>query len=245
MSVYRMQIQYDGGRYNGWQRQGNTKNTIQEKIEQTLSRILGEEIEIQGAGRTDAGVHALAQVASFHTQQKEDINRWLQELNQYLPKDIRIHSLVKEQGRFHARLSATGKWYRYQIDNRLVGDVFERNYSMRISESLDLGQMRRAAQLLCGTHDYRSFCGNPKMKKSTVRTVDEIRILEENGKIVLEYHGDGFLYHMVRILTGTILEVGMGKRSAESMPELLACRKRSEAGFCVESQGLFLVCVEY
>lgn len=240
-----MQIQYDGRRYNGWQRQGNTDNTIQGKIEETLKRILSEDVEIQGAGRTDAGVHAMAQVASFHTAQKEDVKKWQIELNHYLPKDIRILSMEKEQGRFHARLSATGKTYHYLIDNAPVSDVFARAYCMRVEAPLSVERMKRAAALLTGTHDYKAFCGNPRMKKSTVRTVDSISITKEQGKIRIEYHGDGFLFHMVRILTGTLIEVGLGKKEPEEMTEILESLDRQKAGFCAESQGLFLVGVDY
>lgn len=245
MAVYKMQVQYDGRRYNGWQRQGNTGQTIQGKLEETLGRILSEDVEIQGAGRTDAGVHAMAQVASFHTARKEDVRRWQNELNQYLPKDIRIHSLEKAGERFHARLSATGKTYVYQIDNGPVPDVFARAYSMRIEAPLSVERMKQAAGLLTGTHDYKAFCGNSRMKKSTVRTVDSVCITEEHGKIRIEYHGDGFLFHMVRILTGTLIEVGLGKKEPEEMPEILKSRDRQKAGFCAESQGLFLMGVDY
>lgn len=245
MAVYKMQIQYDGRRYNGWQRQRNTDNTIQGKIEEILGRILSETVEIQGAGRTDAGVHAIAQVASFHTAQKEDVKKWKHELNHYLPKDIRILAMEKEQGRFHARLSATGKTYRYQIDNAPVFDVFARAYCMRVEPPLLIERMKRAAALLTGTHDYKAFCGNPRMKKSTVRTVDSILITEEQGKIRIEYHGDGFLFHMVRILTGTLIEVGLGRKEPEEMTDILESLDRQKSGFCAESQGLFLVGVDY
>lgn len=245
MAVYKMQIQYDGRRYNGWQRQGNTENTIQGKIEETLSRILSKAVEIQGAGRTDAGVHAIAQVASFHTETDGDVKEWKNELNRYLPKDIRILSLERERERFHARLSAKGKTYRYLIDNGEVADVFARAYSMRVESPLSVERMEKAAALLTGTHDYKAFCGNPRMKKSTVRTVDSISIAREQGKIQLEYHGDGFLFHMVRILTGTLIEVGLGKKEPEEMTDILESLNRQKAGFCAESQGLFLVEVDY
>lgn len=245
MAVYKMQIQYDGRRYNGWQRQGSTDNTIQRKIEETLGRILSEDVEIKGAGRTDAGVHAIGQVAGFHTRKKGDVKKWMEELNRYLPKDIRILSLEKAEERFHARLSAKGKTYRYVIDNGPVADVFSRAYSMRVESPLSVERMEKAAELLTGTHDYKAFCGNPRMKKSTVRTVDSIRITKDQGKIQIEYHGDGFLFHMVRILTGTLIEVGQGIKEPEEIPKILEGLDRQRAGFCAESQGLFLVEVDY
>lgn len=242
---YRLTIQYDGSRYDGWQKQGNTDNTLQGKLESVLSRLAGQPVEVHGAGRTDAGVHASGQVASVklpgdHTPQ--EIKSYV---NRYLPEDIAVTEVEEAEERFHARLSAKGKVYRYAIRLGDTPDVFRRKYQYRVEEKLDAEEMRRAAQLLCGTHDFRSFCANRRYKKSTVRTVSSIEIQVDGDTMTLTFRGDGFLYHMVRILTGTLLEVGMGERRAEEMPGILAALDRSAAGKTAPAQGLSLVRVEY
>lgn len=242
---YRLMIQYDGTRYDGWQRQGNTDNTIQGRLEDALFRLTGERAELHGAGRTDAGVHALGQVASVRltgTLPPEELRRGI---NGLLPEDIAVTAAAAAGERFHARLNATGKTYRYAIRLGDVPDVFRRRYQLRVEEALDLAAMERAAALLTGRHDYRSFCGNRKMKKSAIRTVDTINICAKGNDITLTFHGDGFLYHMVRILVGTLLEVGRGERSAEEMPAILAARDRSAAGAAAPARGLTLVEVDY
>jgi len=242
---YKLTIQYDGSRYDGWQRQGNTDNTVQGKLEGVLSRLAGEPVEVHGAGRTDAGVHALGQVASV----KLPGNRTSQEIgsyvNQYLPDDIAVTEVESADDRFHARLSAVGKVYRYAIRMGDTPDVFRRKYQYRVEEPLNVEEMKRAAQLLCGTHDYRSFCSNKRYKKSTVRTVHAIDIVVDGADMTITFRGDGFLYNMVRILTGTLLEVGLGERRAEEMPAILAALDRAAAGKTAPAQGLTLVEVEY
>lgn len=178
---YKAILQYDGTRYRGWQVQGNTDNTIQGKIETLLTRMAGEPVEINGSGRTDAGVHAAGQVISFRCQTDrtpEDICAYM---NQYLPEDICVLSVEEAAPRFHARLNAVRKTYVYRIWNAPVRPVFERKYVTWIEQPLDVDAMRRAAKLLCGTHDYRAFCSLKKFKKSTVRTVEEMNI-EHLGK---------------------------------------------------------------
>ena len=192
MQNYKLTIQYDGTRYNGWQRQGNTENTIQGKLNEIIGRYLGEEMDIAGSGRTDAGVHALGQVANFKTRKCLDRDHFLKEINDYLPHDIRITKVESVDERFHARLSAVSKTYEYVIDNGSVSDVFARKYSYRLEEKLDVERMRRAAELLTGTYDYLSFCGNKKFKKSSVRTVTDISITEADGKIRISFTGMDF-----------------------------------------------------
>ena len=159
MQNYKLTIQYDGTRYNGWQRQGNTENTIQGKMNEIIGKYLGEEIDIAGSGRTDAGVHANGQVANFKTAKFLDKDKCLMEINSYLPHDIRVMKVESVDERFHARLSAVSKTYEYVIDNAPVADVFSRKYSYRLEQHLDVEKMRKAAALLMGTHDYISFCG--------------------------------------------------------------------------------------
>ncbi len=245
MYTYKLVLTYDGSRYNGWQRQGNTSNTIQEKLETLLSRLLGEPIEVAGSGRTDAGVHALGQVVSFHCTQKQDCPGLLAALRRYLPEDIGAVALEEAGPRFHARLNATGKTYVYRIWNSDAPNVFGRKYLYTLPEQLDIPAMERAATLLIGTHDYMSFCANKRIKKSTIRTVTAIEITRHGQELQLRFTGDGFLYNMVRILVGTLLEVGLGKREAESMPALLAARDRSRAGYLVPGHGLYLEAVYY
>lgn len=241
---YRIDIQYDGTRYNGWQKQKNTDQTIQGKIESVLSRMVEMPVEIQGAGRTDAGVHALGQVASVHldsTRSPEEIRCYL---NHYLPEDIGILSVRPAAERFHARLNAVGKQYDYRIATDPALHVFDRKYLYPFTEPLDLAAMKAAAGYLTGTHDFQSFCAR-KMKKSTVRQLDSIVFTELPGELCISYQGNGFLYNMVRILTGTLLEVGTKKRSPESIPAIFASGIRENAGFTAPAQGLVLRKVIY
>ena len=242
---YKLTIQYDGSRYDGWQRQGNTDNTIQGKIESVLSRLVGESVEIHGAGRTDAGVHAEGQVASVKLPGKRPAAEVMDYLNQYLPEDIAVVAVEEADERFHARLTAVGKVYRYDIRLGSTPNVFRRKYQYRVEQPLDIAAMRQAAEHLTGTHDYRAFCSNKRYKKSTVRTVSAIDIAVEDADMSITFRGDGFLYNMVRILTGTLLEVGLGERKAEEMPTILESLDRTRAGKTAPAQGLTLVQVEY
>lgn len=242
---YKLILQYDGSRYDGWQKQGNTDNTIQGKIESVLSRMAGETVEIHGAGRTDAGVHALGQTASVRLSGGFLPEEVMNYLNAYLPEDIAVTDVREADERFHARLSAKGKAYRYDIRLGRVPDVFLRKYQYRVEQQLDIDAMKRAAEKLVGTHDFRSFCANKRYKKSTVRTITSIEIDVQGSNMSITFKGDGFLYHMVRILTGTLLEVGQGMRPAEEMEDILTARDRTRAGKTAPAQGLTLVQVEY
>ena len=242
---YKLTIQYDGSRYDGWQKQGNTGSTIQGELEEVLSRLCGTPVEVHGAGRTDAGVHAEGQIASVRLPDHLSAAEISEALNHYLPEDIAVAAVQAAEERFHARLSAKGKVYRYSIRMGGVPDVFRRKYQYRVEEPLDLTAMKQAAELLTGTHDFRSFCSNKRYKKSTVRTVRTISIEANGSDLTLTFEGDGFLYNMVRILTGTLLEVGLGQRNAEEMPEILASLDRTRAGKTAPAQGLCLVEVKY
>lgn len=245
MRNLRMIIQYDGTKYDGWQRQGNTANTIQERIETVISRITGENIELNASGRTDAGVHALGQVANFKTDSEHDEKYMLKEINRYLPKDIRILDLKKEDIRFHARLNAKSKTYIYRIDNTDFGSVFDRRYAMRFNERLDVKSMEEAAAFYIGEHDFKSFCTKKNMKKSTVRHIYNVDITQNKGIIEITYCGNGFLYNMVRILTGTLIDVGRGRLKPSDIADIIEARDRGRAGFTAEPEGLFLKSVEY
>ena len=244
MRNLRLDICYDGTRYRGWQRLSGTDNTIQGKLETALSRILGEPIEISGSGRTDAGVHAKGQVANFHCESTMPAGEILLQLRRYLPEDIGIYSCREASNRFHARLNAKEKTYCYRIWNSEAPCVFERRFVAVFPEKLDLAAMEQAAEKLVGEHDFSAFCGNPRFKKTTVRFLRSIRIQRVGEELRLSFTGNGFLHSMVRILTGTLIEVGRGQRSAESM-ELLFGAKREQAGFLAPPQGLCLMEVQY
>ena len=252
MNNYKLILQYDGTRYSGWQKQGNTDNTIQAKLETIAGKLTGTPTDVNGSGRTDAGVHALGQVANFRCEKIFADTDYIRDyFNHALPMDIRVISAEEVPTRFHARLNAKEKHYRYVIDNAIVPDVFERRYAARIPVehepriSYDIAEMKKAAAYLTGKHDFKSFCDNRHMKKSTVRTIRDIRIANDNDRITLDFYGNGFLYHMVRILTGTLLEVGSGQRSAGDIPRILQSLDRREAGFTAPAPGLFLVEVKY
>ncbi|MCR5663332.1 MAG: tRNA pseudouridine(38-40) synthase TruA [Oscillospiraceae bacterium] len=245
MKNYRLELCYEGSRYRGWQKQGNTDNTIQAKLEALLSRLLDQEIELSASGRTDAGVHARRQVCSFRAETGKSCAQLLGQLRRELPEDIGAISLEEAPPRFHARLSCRGKTYLYRLWNSDEPCVFERRTVTVWPEALDEEAMRRAAALLVGRHNFGSFCGNPRMKKSTVRELRSIELVREGEELRLFFEGDGFLMNMVRILTGTLLEVGAHRREPEEMPAILSARERSAAGFTAPARGLTLWDVRY
>ena len=244
MRNLRLDICYDGTRYRGWQRLVGTENTIQGKLETTLSRILGETIEISGSGRTDAGVHARGQVANFHCESQMSAEEILRALRQYLPEDIGVISCRECSPRFHARLNALEKTYLYRIHNSDSPCVFDRRYVAVMPEPLDMAAMQTAAQLLCGEHDFSAFCGNPKFKKSTVRYIRSATVERIGEDIHITFTGNGFIHNQVRIMVGTLIEVGRGERHANTIP-LLFGGKRADAGFLAPPQGLCLMEVRY
>lgn len=244
MRNLRLDICYDGTRYRGWQRLPGKEDTIQGKLETALSRILGESIEISGSGRTDAGVHARGQVANFHCESAKPAGEILRELRRYLPEDIGIYSCRDVSERFHARLNAKEKTYLYRIWNSEKPCVFERRFVAQFPESLNIDAMKTAADILCGQHDFSAFCGNAKMKKSTVRYIRSIEFVRSGDELQIYVTGNGFLHNMVRILVGTLIETGRAERSPESVL-LLFGGKRADAGFLAPAQGLCLLEVQY
>ena len=245
MNHIKIVLQYDGSRYDGWQKQGNTGQTIQGKLEDVLEKLAGVPVEVRGAGRTDAGVHALGQTADFYIPDPISPPEVKSYLNRYLPEDIRILKAGQAGERFHSRLNAVSKTYRYVIETGEKKDVFQRKYVYGLGKRPDVEAMKQGASFLTGERDFKSFCANKKMKKSTVRTVYSIDIREEGSRIILTFRGNGFLYHMVRIMTGTLIEVGLGKRPPEDIKRILAAANREEAGFTASAEGLFLVKVDY
>ena len=244
MPNLRLDLCYDGTRYRGWQRLSGVENTIQGKLEQTLSRILNEPIEISGSGRTDAGAHALGQVANFHCRSRMAPEQILLELRRYLPEDIGIYSCREVPERFHARLNAKTKTYRYRIWNSEQPCVFQRRFVAVMPQKLDVTAMERAAAQLLGEHDFSAFCAAKSKKKSTVRRIDAITITRVGEELQFDVTGNGFLYNMVRILVGTLVEVGLGQRDADQISRLFG-RPRSEAGVLMSPQGLCLMEVTY
>ncbi len=244
MRNLRLDLCYDGTRYQGWQRLKGVDNTVQGKLEQALSRILGEPIEISGSGRTDAGAHALGQVANFHCESNMACGEILSQLRRYLPEDIGIYSCKEAVPRFHARLNAVRKTYRYRIWNSEAPCVFDRKQVYILPEQLALDKMRQAAEYFLGEHEYAAFNANKHMKKSTIRRIDAVKITRVGDEIQFLFTGNGFLYNMVRIMVGTLVEVGLGRRDPDSIPALFGAR-REDAGFLVPAQGLCLMEVEY
>ena len=244
MRNIRLDICYEGTRYRGWQRLNSTDNTIQAKLETALTRILGESIEVHGSGRTDAGTHARLQVANFHCNNNMPSCEILQQLQRYLPEDIGIYSCRDVSPRFHARLNAKTKTYCYRIWNSDAPCVFERKFVAPVWQDLDLEAMKEAAQLFLGQHDFSAFCANKNMKKSTVRFIESIQILRSGPEVLITVTGNGFLHHMVRIMVGTLVEVGRGERQPNSITELFGA-VRSQAGVLMPACGLCLMEVTY
>jgi len=245
MANYKLTFCYDGTRYRGWQNQNNVTNTIQHKMEMVLSDILHEPTSLQASGRTDAGVHAHMQVANFHSSQDLETDKILSQLRHQLPQDIGALILEKVPDSFHARLNCTGKTYRYYLWNSEDPCVFQRRYRTVLTEPLDLVAMQKAATLFLGTHDFSAFTSSRNKKHSSVRTIREITIRKEGPELIMEYSADGFLYNMVRILTGSLIEVGLGEKTKEDLIDALESGIRADAGFTAPPQGLFLWNVEY
>lgn len=245
---YKLIIAYDGTRYLGWQKLGERGSkdygrTIQGKLEAVLSKMTGAPVEVNGAGRTDAGVHAAGQCANFKTAYDTTPAAIVEYCNTYLPEDIAVLAAEEVPARFHARLHARGKLYRYRLRNSAAPDVFSQRFSYRVAAPLELDAMEAAAARVCGQHDFRPFCASKRTKKSTVRTVDSIEILKDGERIDLLFHGDGFLYNMVRILTGTLIEAGLGRLRPEQIDDIFAGVR--PAGYTAPARGLTLERVEY
>ena len=247
MRNFKITIQYEGTRYQGWQRQDSTNNTIQGKFETILAKMTGLDfVQVDGSGRTDAGVHAFGQVANFKIDTNMTAKEIMSYINQYLPEDIGVIAIQEMPERFHSRLNAKGKTYNYRIWNTELPCIFARRYVYEMPEELQLEAMRTAAAYLIGKHDFKAFTSNKKSKKSTVRTINTVQIDRNGSEVFITYSGDGFLYHMVRILTGTLIEVGLGQRAPASMQVLLEKdATRDMAGMLVPAKGLCLMEVQY
>lgn len=244
MKNYKLVIQYDGTKYNGWQKQGNTKNTIQERFENILFRMCGKETEIFASGRTDAGVHAKGQVANFKAETHMSCQEIKDYINQYLPEDVRVLSLEEACERFHSRLNAVSKTYEYVITTEKP-DVFMRKYVYATDKALDIDKMRHAAKKLIGRHDFKGFSSVGKTKKSTVREINFIDIEKKDETIKISINGSGFLYNMVRIISGTLLEIGTGELDESVIDTAFKTGVRAPLGTTLPGKGLTLAEVQY
>ena len=242
---FKLTLCYDGTRYRGWQRQGNTADTVQGKLEALLSRLLEQPVEVHGSGRTDAGVHAAAQAASFRADTDMDCAALLSEIRRYLPEDVGAVALEEAPPRFHARLSAKEKTYVYRVWNSETPCVFQRRYVYVYPGPLDTDAMGKAAAALCGKRDFAAFSTGKKKGKAATRDLKRVEIAREEEELRLTFTADGFLYNMARILAGTLLEVGAGQRPPEDMERILASGRREEAGFTAPAKGLCLTEVKY
>lgn len=238
-------VEYDGGRYKGWQRLQGVEATIQGKLEEVVSKMLSTKTEIIGSGRTDAGAHAEMQVANFHTSSNMPIEEMQGYMNHYLPQDIVVKEIKAVDERFHSRYNVKSKVYIYQIWNSRIPSAFERKYSYHIPEELDIKEMGKAAHKLIGTHDFIAFSSVKKSNKSTVRNISSIEIERVKEMVLIKVEGDGFLHNMVRIIVGTLIEVGLGRRTPDYIESIFKGGKRLEAGQTVPAQGLFLHEVKY
>lgn len=248
MRNLKMVIEYDGTRYKGWQKQNHkdsSVSTIQDKIEAVLCKMTGENIQLIGCGRTDSGVHAENYIANFHTDCDLTIDTMLNYLYEFLPEDIVVKSMKDTSERFHARYNVKSKTYVYRINNSKFRNVFNRKFVYHTDENLNLSEMRRAAEVLIGTHDFQSFTSLKPNTKSTLRTINYIEIEENQDMIEIEVNGNGFLLNMVRIIVGTLLEVGKGELSPLEVEKILNQKKRSEAGPIAQAKGLCLKNIQY
>ncbi len=244
MRNIKLTIEYDGKDFNGWQKQPNKLN-IQGTIEQAIKNITGEEVELNASGRTDAGVHALGQVANFKTNSQIPIEKFAIAINSRLKKSIIIINAEEVDERFHSRLTCKRKTYRYIINNSIEGSAIYRNLETHIPQKLDISKMEKALKYFEGEHDFKAFKASGTSSKNSVRTIYKTNIYKENNRIYIELTGNGFLYNMVRIIVGTLVEVGLGKIEPEKIQDIIKSKKRENAGKTLPPNGLYLVNVEY
>lgn len=244
MRNIKLTIEYDGKEFGGWQKQPNKLN-IQGEIERAIQEITGEEIELIGSGRTDAGVHSLGQVANFKMQNNFPIEKLPIAINSKLKRAVRIMKAEEVEERFHSRYSCKKKRYRYIINNTEQGTAIYRNLEYHIPQKLDVEKMKQAIKYFIGEHDFKGFKASGTSSKSSVRTIYEAVVKEENGRIIIELEGNGFLYNMVRIIAGTIADVGLGKIKPEEITEIIECKDRTRAGKTLPAHALYLVKVDY
>ncbi len=245
MRNIKLTIEYDGKEFNGWQKQPSKLN-IQGTIEQAIKTITGEDVDLQASGRTDAGVHALGQVANFKTNSNIPIEKMSIAINCNLKKSIRIVKAEEVEERFHSRLSCKRKTYRYIINNSEIPSAIYRNLETHIPYKLDIEKMKQAVKYFEGEHDFKAFKASGTSSKSSIRTIYKAEVLKmPNNRIYIELTGNGFLYNMVRIIAGTLVDVGTGKIKPEDIEKIIESKDRTNAGKTLPPQGLYLICVNY
>ena len=244
MRNIKLTIEYDGRDFNGWQKQPNKLN-VQGEIEKAIFLVTGEEVEIYGSGRTDAGVHALGQVANFKTNSNIPIEKISYAINSKLKKSIRIKEAKEVSSNFHSRYNCKEKTYRYIINNSEQGTAIFRNLEYHISTPLNIEAMKKAATYFEGEHDFKGFKASGTSNKSSIRTIYKAKVKKEKEKIIIELTGNGFLYNMVRIISGTLADVGLGKIDSEMIPKIIESKDRELAGKTLPPYGLYLVNVKY
>lgn len=237
-------IEYDGKDFKGWQKQPNRLN-IQGEIEQAIEKVCGEKVDLIGSGRTDAGVNALAQVANFKTSGNIPVDKIPYALNSQLKKSIRIISAQEVEESFHSRYACKKKTYRYTINNTEQGTAIFRNMECHYSNKLDEGEMNKAIQYFIGEHDFKAFKASGTSSKSSVRIIYEAKVWREDNRVYIQLTGNGFLYNMIRIIAGTLIEVGEKKIKPEKIKEIIQSRNREMAGKTMPACGLCLMNVEY
>lgn len=237
-------IEYDGKDFNGWQKQPNKLN-IQGEIERAIENITGEKVNLIASGRTDAGVHALCQVANFKTDSKIDIAKIPIAINSQVKNSIRIQWAEEVPADFNSRLSCKKKTYRYIINNSKYGTAIYRNISYHMPIKLNVDEMKKAIKYFEGEHDFKAFKSSGTSSKSSVRTIYKAEIITEGENIGIELTGNGFLYNMVRIISGTLVDVGLGKIKATDIPDIIKSKDRTKAGKTLPPHGLMLINVEY
>ncbi len=242
---YKITISYDGIKYKGWQRLGGNEPTVQGKIEEVLSKYFNEKFEIIGASRTDSGVNALKQVANFHIDKELDARLFLIDINHYLPEDIAVTKIIKVDSQFHSRYNAVSKTYRYRIWTSSVGDPFQRKYYYYVKDKLDLIKMREVAEVFIGEHDFTTFTNAKSKKKSMVRNISKIEVVEKENYIDVFFTGNGFLYNMVRKLMTIIIEGGHSKTKAKKVRVIVESKDRSLIKYMVPSKALTLMQIDY
>lgn len=245
MRNIKLTIEYDGKDFNGWQKQPDKLN-IQGNIEKAIETVTGEKVDLMASGRTDRGVHALGQVANFKTNSQLPIDKFPIAINSNLKKSIRIYSAEEVDEEFHSRLSCKKKTYRYIINNSKYGTAIYRNLETHIPIKLDIEKMKEAIEYFQGEHDFKAFKASGTSSKSSIRTIYKAEVKEmPDDRIWIELTGNGFLYNMVRIIAGTLVDVGLGKINPEDIIKIIKSKKRENAGKTLPPQGLYLVKVEY
>lgn len=242
---YKLTISYDGSRYKGWQRLGDNDMTVQGKIEEVLFKMFMEPIEINGSGRTDAGVHAEGQIANFKIDKDVSPKELKEYLYRYLPDDIVVTGVKKVDDQFHARLSATEKTYVYKIYNDFYHNPFMRKHVLHVQEQLDLEAMKKAANYFLGEYDFTAFTTARSKKNTNIRKIESIEILKAGHEIDVVIVGNGFLHNMARKMVGTLLEVGLGNMKATEVAGIINAKDRSKTGSMAPAKGLYLYKVKY